>query len=252
MISQKITKEIEDILRALKAKFENNFLALILYGSWVKEKAREDSDIDLLAIFKRVDKDVTKRISEISSDIEVQHERNITLLPVRAGDFEIEKLPLFTAAKREGIVVSGNIDLKQNPKPPEVKYKDFFKKSLEFESKKVEIAKRMLQDGLPSGVFALCFVASKHLLQAGLAMKGVGFSGKVKILLPLVEEHFGSKVASSFKRLFSFYVKMEYQFQLLDKDEATLAIEDANRVIKAARDMTKMKKEINRVEIKNG
>ena len=45
---------------------------------------------------------------------------------------------------------------------------------------------------------------------------------------------------------------MEYQFQLLDKDEATLAIEDANRVIKAARDMTKMKKEINRVEIKNG
>ena len=46
MISQKITKEIENILRALKAKFENNFLALILYGSRVKEKTREDSDME--------------------------------------------------------------------------------------------------------------------------------------------------------------------------------------------------------------
>lgn len=47
------------------------------------------------------------------------------------------------------------------------------------------------------------------------------------------------KVASSFKRLFSFFVKMEYQFQLPDKDEATLAIEDANRIIKVARGMMK-------------
>jgi len=79
VISQKITKEIEDVLRALKAEFENNFLALILYGSWAKGKAREDSDIDLLAIFKRVDKDVTKAVNEIFSDIEVRHERSITV-----------------------------------------------------------------------------------------------------------------------------------------------------------------------------
>lgn len=227
MISQKITKEIEDFLRALKAKFENNFLALILYGSWAKGKARENSDI------------------------EVRHERSITLLPVRAGDFEIEKLPLFTAVKREGIIVFGSIDLKENPERCEVKYKDFLKNSLEFESKKIEIAKRMLQEGLPSGVFALCFMASKHLLQAGLAMKGVGFSSKVKVLLPLVDEHFGSKVASSFKRLFSFYVKTEYQFQLPDKDKASLAIEDATGIIKVARNMMKTKEEVNRVEIKN-
>lgn len=243
MIPQKINKEIEDIVRALKAQFENNLLSLILYGSWTKEKAREDSDIDLLAIFKRVDKDVTKRINKISSGIEARHDRSITLLPVRVSDFEIEKLPLFTAVKREGIIVFGSIDLKESPEPPEVKYKDFFKKSLEFESKKVEIAKKMLQDGLPSGVFALCFVASKHLLQAGLAMKGVGFSSKIKVLLPLIEKYFGSRVTAAFKRLFSSYVKAEYQFQPPDKDEATLAMEDAIKIIKAARSMIKTKEE---------
>jgi len=68
-------------------------------------------------------------------------------------------------------------------------------------------------------------------------MKGVGFSSKVKILLPLTEEHFNSRVANAFKRLFSFYIKAEYQLQLLDKDNAILAIEDANRIIKAIRGM---------------
>ena len=245
MISQKITKEIEDVLRALKAEFENNFLALILYGSWAKGKTREDSDIDLPAILKRVDRNVTKRINEISSDIEFRHERSITLLPIRIGDFEMEKVPLFTAAKREGAVVFGSIDLKEDSESPEVKYKDFFKKSLKFESKKVEMAKKILQDGLSSGVFALCFVASKHLLQAGLAIKGVGFSSKVKVLLPLIEEYFGSKVAAAFKRLFSLYVKTEYQFQLPDKNETTLAVEDADRIIKLARGMMKTKEEVN-------
>jgi len=239
MIPQKIVREIEDIIQALRTEFGDNFLSLILYGSWAKGKARKDSDIDLLAIFKGVDKNVIKRVNEISSDIEVRSKREVTLLPVRAADFQMERLPLFTAAKKEGIIVFGNIDLKENPEPPEVKYKDFFKKSLEFEGKKVKIAERILQDGISSGVFALCFMASKHLLQAGLAIKGVGFSSKVKILLPLIEEHFGREVASSFKRLFAFYVKAEYQLQLPNKDEATLAIEDARRIVEVARKMAR-------------
>jgi len=61
--------------------------------------------------------------------------------------------------------------------------------------------------------------------------------------LPLVEEYFGSKVAAAFKRLFSLYVKTEYQFKLPDKDEATLAVEDAIKIIKAARSMIKTKEE---------
>ena len=235
MIPQKIAKEIKDIVRALKAEFENDFLALILYGSWAKGMAREDSDIDLLAIFERVDRDMSKRISEISSRLERQYERTITLLPVTQDEFKVERLPLFTAVKREGIIIFGDVDFKENLEPPETKYKDFFKKSLEFESKKVEIAERMLQNGSLSGVLALCFMASKHLLQAGLAIKGVGFSSKVKIFLPLIEEHFNSEVANAFKRLFSLYIKAEYQLQLLDKDNAILAVEDANRIINVIR-----------------
>jgi len=81
MIPQKIAKEIQNIIRSLRAKFENKFLALILYGSWANERAREDSDIDLLAIFRRIDEDITKRVNKISSDVEVRYERAVTLLP---------------------------------------------------------------------------------------------------------------------------------------------------------------------------
>jgi len=103
-----------------------------------QRKEQEDSDIDLLAIFKSVDKNVTRRINKISLDIEVKHKRAITLLPVTQDEFKAERLPLFTAAKREGVIVFGNIDFKENPESPEVKYKDFFKKSLKFESRKIE------------------------------------------------------------------------------------------------------------------
>ena len=68
-------------------------------------------------------------------------------------------------------------------------------------------------------------------------MKGVGFSSKIKVLLPLIEKYFGSRVTAAFKRLFSSYVKTEYQFQVPEKDEATLATEDANRIIKVVREI---------------
>jgi len=232
LVPQKIAKEVEDVLQSLRDEFGDNLLSLILYGSWAKGGAREDSDIDLLAIFKTVNKDTAKKVNKISSNIELRYKRDITLLPVKVDKFKVEYLPLFTAAKREGIIVFGDIDLKENPESPQVKYKDFFRKSVAFESKKVEIAEKILQDGLPSGVFSLCFVASKHLLQAGLAMKGVGFSSKVKILLPLIEKHFGCDIASSFKQLFSSYIKTEYQLHFPDKHEAILAVKNAKRIIK--------------------
>lgn len=84
-------------------------------------------------------------------------------------------------------------------------------------------------------------------------MKGVDFSSKVKVLLPLLDEYFGSKVTVAFRPLFSFhiYVKAEYQFQFPNKDEGTLTMEDGIKIIKAARSMTKREEEVNRMGIKN-
>ncbi|MBC7189419.1 nucleotidyltransferase domain-containing protein [Candidatus Aerophobetes bacterium] len=160
-MTEKIPEKIkEEVARKVESEFKDNFLSLVLYGSCIKGRTRKYSDIDFIATLKEIEKNLTERIDRISRNIK----RAVTLLPLEKTDFEAEKLPLFTAVKRKGIIVWGNVALVKNPQPPQVKYKDFFKKSLDFEMRKVKIAGDMLKNGLYSGVFALCFVAAKHVL----------------------------------------------------------------------------------------
>jgi len=65
-----------------------------------------------------------------------------------------------------------------------------------------------------------------------LAMKGLGYSSKVAVLLPLAKEHLGSDVADRFKRLFDIYIKSEYGMEFLTEDEARLAVECAKEILR--------------------
>lgn len=220
---------LEDIKKNLTERFRENIRCLILYGSWAKGLAREDSDIDLLVVFEAMNKETGKVIHEIESHID--GERNITIVPTNLEDFRKERLPLFTAVKREGKVIYGDVDLSINPGSPKIKYSEFFKRSFEFESQKVKIAEELLEKDLASGVADLCFVASKHAIQVALAMKGVGYSSKMMILLPLTEKYFGKEMAEAFKKLFHLYIKSEYGMEFLTDEEARLAVKYAQEVL---------------------
>jgi len=45
-------------------------------------------------------------------------------------------------------IISGDVDLSINPEPPDIKYAEYYKKSEEFESKKIEMAEEMLKENL--------------------------------------------------------------------------------------------------------
>lgn len=218
------------IQKNLTKRFKNNFKCLILYGSWAKGTAREYSDIDLLVVFDKIDREVRKSVSDITR--KVNTEKSITIVSCNAEDFQKEKLPLYTAVKKEGKIIYGNVDLSINPELPEVKYAEFFKKSYEYESGKIETAEDLLKHNLNSGIDDLCLVASKHALQAALAMKGEGYSSKVAVLLPLTEKHFGKRIAQQFKKLFDLYVKSEYTVKELSNKEARTAIKYAKEIQK--------------------
>lgn len=55
---------VDGIQKELSERFKNNFRSLILYGSWAKGTARTDSDIDLLALFGRLDKETGKSMNK--------------------------------------------------------------------------------------------------------------------------------------------------------------------------------------------
>lgn len=229
MKRNKVDKQIEQVKRELIKHFPVGICAIILYGSWARGNARVDSDIDLLVIVKRDNKKIRTLIYDLMTNFEV------SIVLSTASDFAKEKWPVFTAAKKDGKVIYGNIDMSMDPQNPEVKYADFFKRSREFEIRKIKLAQTLSQDGMTSGVIDNCFVASKHALQASLAMKGKGFSSKIDVLLPLTKEYFGRDIASKFKKLHELYVKYEGHADLneiITKKETVKALELARGIVK--------------------
>lgn len=218
----------ENIKKNLTERFQDHLKCLIFYGSWAKGTARENSDIDLLAILSKTDKDTAKSIFDLERNMEGNN--SITLVQANLEDFLKEKVPLFTAVKKEGKVIYGDIDLSINNEPPVIKYAEFFKRSCEFEWQKLRIAEDLLKEDLISGIGDICFVASKHAIQAALAMKGEGYSSKVAVLLPLLEKHFGKYFSDPFRELFKLYVKSEYNFEFPTKDEAKITIDLAKTI----------------------
>lgn len=220
---------LERVKGELLERFGSNLTSLVLYGSWVKGTARADSDVDLVAVFRTLDSEVKKALF----DLEVQEAQwRITIVSATEEEFTKEWIPLFTAVKREGKVLYGNVDLSVNPEPAETKYRDFFERSRKFESEKVRVAEDLVDHELVSGAIELCYVAAKHTIQAALAMKGQGYSSKVAVLLPLAQTYFGKEVSETFKALFGLYVKYQYGFEFPSADEGREAIASARKILK--------------------
>ncbi len=177
-----------NIQKRLEEKFGERIKCIIIYGSWAKGTAREDSDIDLLILFDEVNVGTGKTVYEIEKETESNTKKCITLVPVSVNDFRKEKIPLFTAVKQHGRIVWGYVDLTINPQTPDVKYAEYLGKSKELETKKVEMVEEILKRHPDYSTANLCFIASKHAIQMALPMKGKGYSSKIAVLLPPAKE----------------------------------------------------------------
>jgi len=87
-----------------------------------------------------------------------------------------------------------SIQMSCSPKPREVKYREYYEKSKEVESKKVEVTECLLKEYPDYRNADYCFIASKHAIQMALAMKCVGYSSKISALLPFAGEYLGEGV----------------------------------------------------------
>lgn len=229
-IDKRIQKDLKKVVKILKSKFRNNLCAVILYGSWLKGNARKDSDIDLLIIFNRKRKYLINKVYTLIREMNL--ERDTSLVSASVKEFKKENVPLYTAVKREGQIIYGKVDLTLNPEAPQTKYRDFFERSGHFEKEKVKIAEYLMKKGLTSGISEHCCIAAKHAIQAGLVMKGAGFSSKFCELINWTEKYFGKELARAFRTVFELYVKSEYNVLDLTKRENRLVIRKAERILR--------------------
>lgn len=103
--------EIEPILKEFRAGVEvlynKRLKGIILYGSWARDEATDDSDIDLLIVLAgEVDPcEEIDRMADIFTDLNLEHNVLIAIYPVSESDFNKVDSPLLINVREEGITV---------------------------------------------------------------------------------------------------------------------------------------------------
>lgn len=103
--------EIEPILKEFRAGVEvlynKRLKGIILYGSWARDEATDDSDIDLLIVLAgEVDPcEEIDRMADIFTDLNLEHNVLIAVYPVSENDFNKVDSPLLINVREEGITV---------------------------------------------------------------------------------------------------------------------------------------------------
>ncbi|MGB7002468.1 MAG: nucleotidyltransferase domain-containing protein [Halobacteriota archaeon] len=100
---------IRDILKEFREEVENLYesrlKSIILYGSWARGDATEDSDTDLLIVLEGKvipGKEIDKMI-DIITEINLKHGVLISIYPVSEEDYSTINSPLLINVRREGV-----------------------------------------------------------------------------------------------------------------------------------------------------
>jgi predicted nucleotidyltransferase len=110
MVSYDLT-DIDEILKELKAGvlklYGNRFRGIVLYGSWARNQANQDSDIDLMIVLagdvaagKEID-----RLIDIITDLNLKYNVLLSIYPVSEKDFKSVNSPLLLNIRKERIAV---------------------------------------------------------------------------------------------------------------------------------------------------
>jgi predicted nucleotidyltransferase len=96
---------IGEFKKEVKKIYENRLDKVILYGSWARGTATNDSDIDLLVVLKgkispgrEID-----RMNDCITDLNLKYDTLISVVPVSSEAYTTLDTPLFLNVRREGI-----------------------------------------------------------------------------------------------------------------------------------------------------
>ena len=82
-------------------------VSLILYGSYSRGEARQDSDIDILVVLKSMQSPFAeiRRMSELKYSLLEKYEKVISTVPTTQERYDKIEVPLYRTIKKEGIML---------------------------------------------------------------------------------------------------------------------------------------------------
>jgi predicted nucleotidyltransferase len=103
--------DIDEILKNLKAGvvwlYGNRLKNLVLYGSWARKQATQNSDIDLAIVLQGnvvVGKEID-RLIDLITEINLKYGVLLSVYPVSEKDYASVNSPLLLNLRREGVLV---------------------------------------------------------------------------------------------------------------------------------------------------
>ena len=102
-----IKRIIAEFKKEVKELYGDKFKNIILYGSWARNEASEESDIDLSIVLKgsiTPGKEIDRMI-DIITDINLDNGVLVSVYPVSDRDYDTLNSPLLVNLRMEGIVV---------------------------------------------------------------------------------------------------------------------------------------------------
>ena len=100
---------IADFKREIKKIYRKQLDKIILYGSWARGTAANESDIDLMVVLKgeiSPGREIDRMIDCIT-DLNLKYDTLISVVPVSSENYTNLDNPLLLNVKREGIAVNG-------------------------------------------------------------------------------------------------------------------------------------------------
>jgi len=100
----------EEATRRLADAYGDRLRQVVLFGSWARGEAHEESDVDLVVVLDHVSdrSSERERIVDALFDLEADSGRAIEAFPVAQGDVLERSRPLVRAALHEGLLVLPN------------------------------------------------------------------------------------------------------------------------------------------------
>jgi len=101
----KIKQILKEFREEVEKLYEKRLKDVILYGSWARGKATEDSDIDLLVVLEGevLPGQEIDRMIDIITEINLKYSVLISVCPVSEEEYSTVNSPLLLNVRREGM-----------------------------------------------------------------------------------------------------------------------------------------------------
>lgn len=105
--SKKISCLLQEFRQGLIELYGDRLAGLILYGSYARQEATAESDVDVMVVLQGPISpgDEIFRMGDVKTTLNLKYDELISVVPVSADDYQHRESPLLEVIRQEGLAV---------------------------------------------------------------------------------------------------------------------------------------------------